>query len=224
MAGHSLGEYTALVCAGALDFLAAVKLVETRGMLMQQAVPEGEGAMAAILGLADEAVLKVCQDTEGVVEAVNFNSPGQVVIAGAKEAVEKCCVLAKEAGAKRALVLPVSVPSHSSLMQPAADTFSVTLSQLEIISPKTPVMNNVDAKVETDPAAIKSALVRQLHNPVLWVESFVNMAADGVTQCIEAGPGKVLTGLGKRIDKTVPVYPVFDSKTLDAAKENIVIT
>lgn len=219
MAGHSLGEYTALVCAGSLDFADAIGLVAERGRLMQEAVPAGEGAMAAILGLEDDAVRQACEDAaEGeVLSPVNFNSPGQVVAAGNKGAIERLVGLAKERGAKRALVLPVSVPSHCSLMQPAADKLAEVLSGIDVQAPQIPVINNVDVASPGDPAAIRDALVRQLYNPVRWVETIQKMATDGVDRLIECGPGKVLVGLNKRIDKTMAAEAVFDPASLNAA-------
>ncbi len=205
MAGHSLGEYSALVCAGALAFSDAVKLVELRGLAMQEAVPEGVGAMSAIIGLDNDLIAENCrQAAQGqVVSPVNFNSPGQVVIAGHKEAVERANVLMKESGAKRALPLPVSVPSHCALMQPAADKLALALAEIEIQQPLIPVINNVDVTAETDPAKIKSAMVRQLFSPVRWTETVETMANSGVELAVEMGPGKVLSGLAKRIDKRV---------------------
>lgn len=205
MAGHSLGEYSALVCAGALAFSDAVKLVELRGLAMQEAVPEGVGAMSAIIGLDNDLIAENCrQAAQGqVVSPVNFNSPGQVVIAGHKEAVERANVLMKESGAKRALPLPVSVPSHCALMQPAADKLALALAEIEIQQPLIPVINNVDVTAETDPAKIKSAMVRQLFSPVRWTETVESMANAGVELAVEMGPGKVLSGLAKRIDKRV---------------------
>ena len=219
MAGHSLGEYTALVCAGTMTLEAAVVLVSERGRLMQQAVPEGTGAMAAILGLEDEQVIDVCKHAaqDQVVSAVNFNSPGQVVIAGNKTAVERAIEIAKQGGAKRALLLPVSVPSHCSLMESAALQMEKILQDIEIKEPVIPVINNVDVAVCTDPESIRDALVRQLYMPVRWVEIVRHMAAEGVLTMIECGPGKVLAGLNKRIDKEMAVMPVYDSATLDAA-------
>ena len=221
MAGHSLGEYTALVCAGAIDFKDAIKLVAERGSLMQQAVPAGEGGMAAILGLDDDAVRQACSDAaEGdVLEAVNFNSPGQVVVAGSKAAIDRIVVLAKERGAKRALPLPVSVPSHCALMKPAADKLAIVLSDINVSSPAIPVVNNVDVATSDDADAIRDALVRQLYSPVRWVETVQKMAADGTEKLIECGPGKVLVGLNKRIDKSMNAMALFDPATLDAALE-----
>ncbi|HBV90373.1 ACP S-malonyltransferase [Pantoea sp. B550] len=219
MAGHSLGEYSALVCAGVLNFADAVKLVELRGKLMQEAVPEGTGAMQAIIGLDDAAIRKACEESaQGqVVSPVNFNSPGQVVIAGNKEAVERAGAACKAAGAKRALPLPVSVPSHCALMKPAADKLAVALESITFNAPAVPVINNVDVKAETDAAAIRHALVRQLYSPVRWTESVEAMAAQGVTQLLEMGPGKVLTGLTKRIVDTLTAAAVNDTTSLTAA-------
>ncbi|WP_286866337.1 MULTISPECIES: ACP S-malonyltransferase [Pantoea] len=219
MAGHSLGEYSALVCAGVLSFADAVKLVELRGKLMQEAVPEGTGAMQAIIGLDDAAIRKACEESaQGqVVSPVNFNSPGQVVIAGNKEAVERAGAACKAAGAKRALPLPVSVPSHCALMKPAADKLAVALENITFAAPAVPVINNVDVKAETDAAAIRHALVRQLYSPVRWTESMEAMAEQGVTQLLEMGPGKVLTGLTKRIVDSLTAAAVNDTASLTAA-------
>lgn len=220
LAGHSLGEYSALVCAGVIDFKSAIKLVELRGQLMQEAVPAGTGAMYAIIGLDDEAIAKACEEAAqgDVVSPVNFNSPGQVVIAGSKDAVERAGVLCKEAGAKRALPLPVSVPSHCALMKPAADKLALALAEIEFNAPQIPVINNVDVIAETDPAKIKDALVRQLYSPVRWTESVQLMSEQGVEKLLEFGPGKVLTGLTKRIVKTLSGAAVNDAASLDAAK------
>ena len=221
MAGHSLGEYSALVCAGVIDFADAIKLVELRGKLMQEAVPAGTGAMQAIIGLDDAAIQQACEEAaQGqVVSPVNFNSPGQVVIAGHKEAVERAGAACKAAGAKRALPLPVSVPSHCALMKPAAEKLAVALENITFNAPALPVVNNVDVKCETSPEAIRSALVRQLYNPVRWTESVEFMAAQGVTALLEVGPGKVLTGLTKRIVDTLTASAVNDSASLAAALE-----
>lgn len=202
-AGHSLGEYTALVAAGALDFADAVKLVRLRAELMQGAVPQGEGAMAAILGLEDDAVRAVCSEAAqgGVVEAVNFNSPGQVVIAGATAAVERAMELAKEKGAKRALPLPVSVPSHCSLMKPAAEKLAEALKNVSVKTPQIRVIHNADVAAYDDTEKIKDALVRQLYSPVRWTETVNALVSDGITESAECGPGKVLAGLAKRINK-----------------------
>lgn len=201
MAGHSLGEYTALVAAGALTFGDALPLVKYRAQVMQQAVPEGQGAMAAILGLDDDTVRAVCSEaSQGqVVQAVNFNSPGQVVIAGDKAAVERGMELAKAKGAKRALPLPVSVPSHCDLMQPAADQLRDYLQNVTVHVPLVPVLHNADVAAYNDATQIKDALVRQLHHPVRWVETVQQLAAQEVLSAAECGPGKVLAGLAKRI-------------------------
>ncbi|MGK7245514.1 ACP S-malonyltransferase [Buttiauxella agrestis] len=221
MAGHSLGEYSALVCAGVIDFADAVRLVELRGKLMQEAVPAGTGAMYAIIGLDDASIAKACEEAaQGeVVSPVNFNSPGQVVIAGNKDAVERAGAACKAAGAKRALPLPVSVPSHCALMKPAADKLAVALENITFNAPTVPVVNNVDVKCETSPEAIRSALVRQLYSPVQWTKSVEFMAAQGVTQLLEVGPGKVLTGLTKRIVDTLTASAINEPVALSAALE-----
>lgn len=221
MAGHSLGEYSALVCAGVIDFADAVRLVELRGKLMQDAVPEGTGAMSAIIGLDDEAIAKACAEAaQGqVVSPVNFNSPGQVVIAGNKEAVERAGAACKAAGAKRALPLPVSVPSHCALMKPAADKLAIALEDIVFHAPKIPVVNNVDVQCETSPEAIRSALVRQLYSPVQWTQSVEFIAAQGVGRLLEVGPGKVLTGLTKRIVDSLTATAINEPATLSAALE-----
>ncbi len=219
LAGHSLGEYSALVCGGVLDFSDAIKLVEVRGQFMQQAVPEGQGGMAAILGLEDAQVVEACkQAAEGdVLQAVNYNSPGQVVVAGSKAAIERIVTVAKEMGAKRALPLPVSVPSHCDLMKPAAEQLAEKLESVTFSTATIPVINNVDVAVETDAGKIRDALVRQLFNPVRWVGTIHKMAADGVDQLIECGPGRVLIGLNKRIDKSMSAAAVFDPASFDKA-------
>ena len=221
MAGHSLGEYSALVCAGVLDFQDAVKLVELRGKLMQQAVPEGTGAMYAIIGLDNDAIINACKQAEQgeVVSAVNFNSPGQVVIAGAKAAVERAVALCKEAGAKRALPLAVSVPSHCALMKPAADQLSVSLESITLKEAGVSVLNNVDVKNEIEADAIRNALVRQLYSPVRWTETVEKMAQNGVEVLVEVGPGKVLNGLTKRIVDSLQAVSVNDVKSLDSVEE-----
>ena len=219
LAGHSLGEYTALVCGGSLAFTDAIKLVAERGRLMQEAVPAGTGAMAAVLGLEDDVVRQVCSDAAAgeVLEAVNFNSPGQVVVAGNKAAVERLVDLAKERGAKRALLLPVSVPSHCALMQPAADQLASVLKEVAIQAPTIPVLNNADVASPSDPDAIRDALVRQLYSPVRWVETIQKMNSDGVDRLIECGPGKVLVGLNKRIERKMAAQAMFDPDSLSAA-------
>ncbi|MDR0806307.1 MAG: ACP S-malonyltransferase [Enterobacteriaceae bacterium] len=221
LAGHSLGEYSSLVCAGVLDFKDAIRLVELRGKLMQEAVPEGTGAMYAIIGLDNDAIAKACEEAaQGqIVSPVNFNSPGQVVIAGNKEAVERAGVACKAAGAKRALPLSVSVPSHCALMKPAADKLAEALKSVTFSAPSISVINNVDVKSETDGEAIRNALVRQLYSPVRWTETVERMAAEDVTYLLEMGPGKVLTGLTKRIVDTLSAAPVNDPTNLQAALE-----
>ncbi len=219
LAGHSLGEYAALVAAGALGFADAIRLVRFRAEAMQAAVPEGIGAMAAILGLDDDAVRAVCSEAAAgeVVEAVNLNSPGQVVIAGNKAAVERAMVLAKEKGAKRALPLPVSVPSHSSLMLPAAEKLLAHLQDVTIATPAIPVLHNTDVQSHTDADAIRAALAKQLHTPVRWVETVQALKAAGIERVIECGPGKVLAGLTKRIDDSLPAVALVDEASLAAA-------
>ena len=221
LAGHSLGEYSALVCADVISLETGVQLVEKRGLYMQEAVPAGTGAMYAIIGLDDDAIIKACSDAAqgDVVSAVNFNSPGQVVIAGSKAAVERAGVLCKEAGAKRALPLPVSVPSHCALMQPAADKLAIDLASIEFATPAIPVINNVDVIAQTDADAIKDALVRQLYSPVRWTETVQAIATQAPIQLVEAGPGKVLSGLIKRIDKTLNCVSVNNTDTLNSALE-----
>ena len=228
LAGHSLGEYAALVAASAIEFTDAIKLVAERGRLMQEAVPEGEGAMAAILNLADDQIIQICEnvsnETGEVVEAVNFNSPGQVVIAGNTAAVDKAIEVAKEEGAKRALKLPVSVPSHSSLMKPAAEKLAEYLKAVTIKTPEIQVIHNVDAKSHDEPNAIREALTKQLYNPVRWVQTakIVGSAADDAI--VECGPGKVLSGLSRRITKDVPSFaldtPASMQKFLDSMDAN----
>ena len=224
MAGHSLGEYSALVCAGTIDFQDAVKLVELRGKLMQQAVPEGTGAMYAITGLDNDSIIKARQNAEQgeIVSAVNFNSPGQVVIAGAKAAVERAAVLCKEAGAKRALPLAVSVPSHCALMKPAADQLAVSLESIAVKSPSVAVINNVDVKTENDAQAIRHALVRQLYSPVRWTETVEKMATNGIEVLVEIGPNKVLNGLTKRIADNLQAVSVNDPASLSAVEQLLV--
>jgi [acyl-carrier-protein] S-malonyltransferase len=216
VAGHSLGEYTALVAAGALSFRDAVPLVRFRAQVMQEAVPVGAGGMAAILGLDDEAVRQVCAEASaaGVVEAVNYNAPAQVVIAGTRAGVEKACELAKAKGAKRALPLPVSAPFHSSLLQPAAARLRERLETVEITVPHIPLVNNIDVAVCTDPHAIKDALVRQAAGPVRWVECVQAIARQGIMHVVECGPGKVLTGLTKRIDANLAGTAIGDPASI----------
>jgi len=221
MAGHSLGEYSALVCAGVIAFADAVRLVELRGKLMQDAVPEGTGAMSAIIGLDDESIAKACEEAaQGqVVSPVNYNSPGQVVIAGHKEAVERAGAACKAAGAKRALPLPVSVPSHCALMKPAAEKLAVELQNITFNAPAIPVVNNVDVACATDPDEIRNALVRQLYSPVQWTKSVGLMASRDITHLYEVGPGKVLTGLTKRIVDSLTASAINEPASLAAALE-----
>lgn len=221
MAGHSLGEYSALVCAGVIAFSDAVRLVELRGKLMQDAVPEGTGAMSAIIGLDDESIAKACEESaQGqVVSPVNYNSPGQVVIAGHKEAVERAGAACKAAGAKRALPLPVSVPSHCALMKPAAEKLAVELQNITFNAPSIPVVNNVDVACATDPDEIRNALVRQLYSPVQWTKSVELMASRDITHLYEVGPGKVLTGLTKRIVDSLTASAINEPASLAAALE-----
>lgn len=222
VAGHSLGEYSALVVAEAIDFRDAVALVAERARAMQSAVPPGEGAMAAIIGLADAEVIDLCarQSRGDVLEAVNFNAPGQVVIAGSKAAVDRAVAAAKPAGAKRALPLPVSVPSHCALMRPAAQGFVGTLASVPVAAPRIPVLHNVTRAPESAPDRIRDLLVRQLFSPVPWVGTMEQLAKQGsVTLAVECGPGKVLTGLSKRMEWAVPTLPVYDPDTLASALE-----
>jgi [acyl-carrier-protein] S-malonyltransferase len=219
MAGHSLGEYTALVCAGAMSLADGVRLVKLRGEYMQQAVPAGTGAMAAILGLDDDAIAAACESAaEGaVVSPVNYNCPGQVVIAGEKAAVERAIEACKAAGAKRAIPLPVSVPSHCALMRPAADQMAQAMSAIELQMPHIPVVQNVSADVPGDLDSLKNNLLQQLYSPVLWTASVQKMAADGVETLIECGPGKVLTGLNKKIDRALVGVSISDPAGLEKA-------
>jgi [acyl-carrier-protein] S-malonyltransferase len=214
VAGHSLGEYTALVAAGALGFRDALPLVRFRAQAMQDAVPAGEGAMAAILGLEDEAVRSACREAaQGqVVEAVNFNAPSQVVIAGHKAAVERGVAAAKSLGAKRAVMLPVSAPFHSTLLKPAADRLAARLDGIALNAPRIPLVNNVDVAVEKEPQRIKAALARQACSPVRWVEVVQRIAAEGITHVAECGPGKVLAGLSKRIDSRLSGHAIADAQ------------
>ena len=223
MAGHSLGEYTALVAAKSLDYFEAVKLVRKRAELMQSAVPKGTGAMAAILGLNDEKVIEICAQSSisGVVEAVNFNSPGQVVIAGESEAVNRACKYMKEAGAKRALLLPVSVPSHCSLMNNVAQEFSYSVDAVNVKMGDTGVLHNLDASYSDDVNEIKLKLVEQLCKPVLWTSSVQKMQQLGVEKLIELGPGKVLAGLTRRIDKSLRSLAVTDTASVQSTIEEI---
>lgn len=219
VAGHSLGEYSALVAAGVIAFKDAVPLVRFRAQAMQSAVPVGQGGMAAILGLSDADVAAACSEaavaTSEVVEAVNFNAPAQVVIAGSKAAVERACELAKAKGAKRALSLPVSAPFHSSLLKPASDQLRDYLVNISFSAPSIALVNNVDVAILTDPALIKDALVRQAASPVRWVETVNAITASGITQLVECGPGKVLAGLTKRIHPDLVGEAIYDQETLE---------
>jgi len=221
MAGHSLGEYAALVASGALGLADGVRLAADRARFMQEAVPPGEGAMAALLGLDDADAVALCEaQAQGeVLEAVNFNSPGQVVIAGAKAAVERAVAASKAAGAKRAVILPVSVPSHCALMRPAAESLAERLASVDLKLPEIPVLHNVDVTAAPDLAGLRERLVAQLYRPVRWVETVYGIAESGVVLAIECGPGKVLTGLNKRIHKNLTTLPVFDPESLAAALE-----
>ena len=223
MAGHSLGEYSALVCAGAVEFKDAVNLVKLRGEYMQEAVPEGAGAMAAVIGLDDAAVVRACAEAAqgDVCSAVNFNSPGQVVIAGTKTAVDRAGELLKAAGAKRFLPLAVSVPSHCELMKPAAQKLRSVLEGIQFREPEIPVINNVDVEPALVPDVIRNALVRQLYSPVRWVETEQAMAAAGVSVLAEVGPGKVLQGLSKRIDRNINALTLNDEASLNAVLDAV---
>lgn len=225
MAGHSLGEFSALVCAGSLAFADAVRLVRKRGEFMQAAVPAGEGAMAAVIGLDDESINAVCAEVaaggDGVVAAVNFNSPGQVVIAGHVAAVEAANVALKAAGAKRAMPLPVSAPFHTSLMQPAGEKLAAEMASLAFAAPSIPVVHNVHARTEGDAQQIQSLLVEQIHQPVLWTGCVETMVAAGARQFVECGPGKVLSGLNRRIDKSLTSYNIDEPDALAAAVASV---
>ncbi|MDB4430559.1 ACP S-malonyltransferase [Pseudomonadales bacterium] len=219
MAGHSLGEYSALVCSGVIDFDAAVSLVRDRGKFMQQAVPQGVGAMSAVLGLDDEVIVSICQDVSvdgNVVEAVNFNSPGQVVVAGSADAVSKAADLLKEAGAKRVAPLPVSAPFHTSLMKPAAEQLAVAIAKVEFQAPTIPIVHNVHASIESDPGKIRQLMVEQTASPVRWTQSIEFMVARGVECVVECGPGKVLSGLCRRIHKPLSASAIETPDALQA--------
>ena len=220
MAGHSLGEYSALVCAGALDYSDALKLVRRRGELMQKAVPNGVGGMAAILGMEDALVEKICAESaQGqVVQAANYNSPGQLVIAGNVEAVERAVLACKEAGARRAMLLPVSGPFHSALMQPAALEFAEYLSAFNISKPSMPILQNASNEFVTDPAVLRTNLIKQIDHPVRWSEAVTALAENGVTSITEVGPGKVLTGLNKRINKSLSSQAIQSLDAIAALK------
>lgn len=221
VAGHSLGEFSALVAAGVIEFRDAVRLVRFRAQAMQEAVPVGQGGMAAILGLSDADVIAACSEAaQGqVVEPANFNAPSQLVIAGHKDAIARACEIAKAKGAKRALPLPVSAPFHSSLLKPASDKLRDYMANLTFSAPKIPLINNVDVEIVNDPERIKDALVRQAAGPVRWVETINRMAGMGITQVIECGPGRVLAGLSKRINDAVTGEAIFDQASLDKVME-----
>jgi [acyl-carrier-protein] S-malonyltransferase len=221
MAGHSLGEYTALVCSGSLKFIDAVKLVEQRASFMQQAVPEGIGSMAAILGLELDQLATICDTAaEGeVVSPVNINAPGQIVIAGHLTAVNRAIEAAKEAGAKRAMPLPVSVPSHCALMNPAAEALAKVMEAIDIAAPEIPVLHNTDVQSHKDPIDIKEALAKQLFTPVRWIETVEGFSNSGVSTVIECGPGKILSGLNKRIDKSLSILSTGDVRSFDKTLE-----
>lgn len=219
MAGHSLGEWSALVCANVIDFADGLKIVEARGKYMQQAVPVGQGAMAAIIGLDDQAILDACSKASslGVVDAVNFNAPGQVVIAGSNDAVEQAMEICKSAGAKRALPLPVSAPFHTSLMKPAADNLAEMVNAVTFRAPEVPIMHNVHAQNEQDPQAIKALMLEQIYSPVKWVDCVKQLKQSGVSTLVECGPGKVLSGLAKRIDRELTAVATESAADFDAA-------
>ena len=217
VAGHSLGEYSALTAAGCMEFADAVRLVHERGKLMQAAVPEGEGAMAAILGLDDDVIAACCDEAGGVVEPANYNSPGQVVIAGAHDAVQRAIAACQEAGARRIVPLDVSVPSHCPLMAPAGDSLGELLTAVELAPAQIPVVQNVDATVADDPAGVRAKLLAQLVSPVRWADSVKHMASQGVERFVECGPGAVLAGLARRIDRKLAVRGIGELEALDAA-------
>lgn len=213
LAGHSLGEWSALVCANVVAFTDAVALVQKRGAFMQQAVPAGEGAMAAVIGLDDDKIKAVCAETGA--EAVNFNSPGQVVIAGTAAAVDAAIPLLKEAGAKRAMPLPVSAPFHTSLMKPAAENMAALIEATAFSAPQIPVVHNYHADVENDPQQIKQLMIKQIDSPVLWVDCVKKLQTMGVAITVECGPGNVLSGLSRRIDKSLEAYNIDTPESLE---------
>ncbi len=223
MAGHSLGEWSALVCAGAVDFVDAVKIVQSRGAFMQQAVPVGVGAMAAILGLEDQVIFDACDSARQgeVVDAVNFNAPGQVVIAGSAAAVDRAIDLCKKAGAKRAMALPVSAPFHTSLMKPAAEQLAELVSSTAFATPTIPVIHNVHAQTETDAERIKALMLEQIYKPVMWVDCITALKQGGASVFAECGPGRVLNGLTKRIDREITSFAMDDPASLDNALTTI---
>jgi [acyl-carrier-protein] S-malonyltransferase len=221
MAGHSLGEFSALVCAGALEFSSTVKLVRKRGEFMQAAVPVGQGAMAAVIGLEDTVIVRICAEISrsvgGIVSAVNFNSPGQVVIAGHTALVQAAIVALKEAGAKKVMPLPVSAPFHTQLMKPASDQLADAIADIKILSPVVPVVHNVHAATEPDPEEIRRLLVEQIYSPVQWTQCMQTIIKAGAQHIVECGPGKVLSGLNRRIDKSLQCYAVDEPDALIAA-------
>tara|TARA_B110000046_G_C13025717_1_gene413954 strand:+ start:1162 stop:2097 length:936 start_codon:yes stop_codon:yes gene_type:complete len=223
MAGHSLGEWSALVCSGVLAFADAVNIVRARGAYMQQAVPVGVGAMAAILGVSDTLILEACDSARqgSVVDAVNFNAPGQVVIAGSSAAVDRAIEICKQAGAKRAMTLPVSAPFHTSLMQPAAEQLAGLVNQTEFSKPLIPVLHNVHAQAEADPAAIKGLMLEQIYKPVMWVNCIEGLKSNGAQIFIECGPGRVLNGLTKRIDRNLTSFSTDDVASLENALTSV---
>ena len=223
MAGHSLGEWSALVCAGAVDFVDAVKIVQSRGAFMQQAVPVGVGAMAAILGLEDQVIFDACDSARQgeVVDAVNFNAPGQVVIAGSAAAVDRAIDLCKKAGAKRAMALPVSAPFHTSLMKPAAEQLAELVSSTAFATPTIPVIHNVHAQTETDAERIKALMLEQIYKPVMWVDCITALKQGGASVFAECGPGRVLNGLTKRIDREITSFAMDDPASLDNALTSV---
>ena len=226
LAGHSLGEYTAYVCAEAISFADGIALVKRRGELMRDACPGGQGKMAAILGMEDDALKAVCADAaQGeVVQAVNFNAPGQIVIAGHSTAVDRAIELAKQAGAKKAMALAVSVPCHSDLMRPASEELAAKLRDTTISQPLIPVVNNIDAQIELNPERIREKLIVQLYSPVLWVDSVKTMATQGISKIVECGPGKVLSGMNKRIVRELSVFNVLDGASLEATRNALAQT
>ena len=223
MAGHSLGEWSALVCAGAVDFVDAVKIVRARGAYMQEAVPVGVGAMAAILGLDDQIIIDACESARDgeVVDAVNYNAPGQVVIAGSAAAVDRAIDICKQAGAKRAMALPVSAPFHTSLMKPAADRLAELVESTQFNAPQIPVIHNVNGMTETDPASIQALMLEQIYKPVMWVDCINGLKKGGANLFIECGPGRVLNGLTKRIDRDLTSFSTDDVASLDNALTSV---
>ncbi len=223
MAGHSLGEWSALVCANVLDFADAIKIVRARGAYMQKAVPVGVGAMAAILGLSDDIILDACNTArqDDIVDAVNFNAPGQVVIAGTAAAVDRAIRICKEAGAKRAMALPVSAPFHTRLMQPAAEQLTDLVMSTAFASPRVPVIHNLHGRPESNPETIKTLMLEQIYKPVMWVDCIQGLKATGAELFVECGPGRVLNGLTKRIDRDLTSFSTDDEASLDNALTSV---